>query len=293
MLDYLVPLASEVGRGVSAAMGSSAQLRKLREFGGEVPTLLADAFAATLGQNLTAAEQHYVTEIERLRAQLEADTSVLEVQDFGAGNGRKSTSPAGQRRGHTQRIEVGKYCRDTSRRPVSGVLLLKLLRALRPTTVLELGTSVGISAAYQAAALTINGTGTLYTLEGATSVAKIARNNLQKLHLEQYAHVIEGRFAETLEPTLGQIGPVDFAFIDGHHDYAATLRYFEQIKSELRIPAVVMLDDISWSQGMALAWRKIASDSRVGLILDLYSIGLCVLDNSAEKRVLRLALPRT
>jgi predicted O-methyltransferase YrrM len=51
--------------------------------------------------------------------------------------------------------------------------LFKLVRTLQPATIVELGTCIGISAAYQAAAQQINHRGRIVTLEGSSTRAAL------------------------------------------------------------------------------------------------------------------------
>jgi predicted O-methyltransferase YrrM len=142
-----------------------------------------------------------------------------------------------------------------------------------------MGTAVGISAAYQTAALRLNGHGALVTLEGATSLAEIARNNFQQLGLDT-VEVVVGRFHDTLPVVLTNRRPVDYVFVDGHHDDQTTLAYFEHILPFLAETALLVFDDIAWSEGMKRAWATIARDKRVGVAVDLGAVGLCVIDNA-------------
>lgn len=289
MLEYVVPIASELERRVSEVFGVSRQLGQLRSMKNPQGAVLGSVIEATLEHKVTDAEISYVAKIEALRSKMEASSDELKIRDFGSGADGHKRSESEQ--GRFQRVGLGKYCRDTSRRPVTGLLLMKLLCALKPQTAIELGTSVGISAAYQGAALAINRHGKLFTLEGAESVAAVAASNLHYLGLVERTEVIVGRFADTLPELLQRIGPIDYAFIDGHHDYDATLRYFRQIKPSLSASAVVMFDDIAWSSGMAAAWKKIVADPDTGILVDMFSMGLCTLNG--PKQVVRIALPRS
>jgi predicted O-methyltransferase YrrM len=142
-----------------------------------------------------------------------------------------------------------------------------------------MGTAVGISTAYQTAALKLNGHGALVTLEGAASLADIARNNFQQLGLDA-AEVVVGKFHDTLPMVLTDRRPVDYVLIDGDHDGQTTLGYFEQILPFLAETALLVFDDIAWSEGMKRAWTAIAGDKRVSVAVDLGNVGLCVIDNS-------------
>ena len=289
MLSSLVPIASELERRVVGNFSNSSQLARLESKGGRSGAVLAELLRATIDRRTTPIEAQYVRSIEELRGSLEQRTEVLEIQDFGAADGQADGQ--GSQQGRVVHLELGKFCRRTSRRPATGLLLMKLLEAFRPETVLEFGTSVGISAAYQTAALQINGRGKLYTLEGAQAVATVAAANLRTLGLLERAEIVVGRFVDTLPGVLQRIGSIDFAFIDGHHDYTATLELFKQIKPQLSQEAVVVFDDVSWSPGMAAAWKKVQADPEVGTVVDLFSMGLCIMHE--PKQLFRIALPKS
>jgi predicted O-methyltransferase YrrM len=90
----------------------------------------------------------------------------------------------------------------------------------------------------------------------------LARENFQALGLENVT-VVSGKFQDTLYRALNEHHPIDFAFIDGHHDEKATITYFKQIQLHLRKESVVIFDDISWSKGMRNAWKKIRENDKV------------------------------
>jgi predicted O-methyltransferase YrrM len=151
---------------------------------------------------------------------------------------------------------IGEVCKVASKPPVWAEVLFRLVRARRPANCVEMGTCMGISASYIASALKLNGQGRLVTLEGAAAFAEVARANLSSLGLEN-ATVHVGRFADTLPPTLRDLQPVEFLFVDGHHDRDATLDYFAQARPHLAGTSTVVFDDIEWSEGMREAWTQI------------------------------------
>ena len=65
--------------------------------------------------------------------------------------------------------------------------------------------------------MALAGDGALVTLEGADSLAAIARRNLERLGRSN-VRVVIGRFEDTLAGVLRELGTLDYAFIDGHHD---------------------------------------------------------------------------
>jgi predicted O-methyltransferase YrrM len=70
---------------------------------------------------------------------------------------------------------------------------MKLLRAIQPAVRLKLGVCLGISVAYQAAALALNGKGRLISIEGSASRAAKARETLQLAGLD-HSEVVRGEF---------------------------------------------------------------------------------------------------
>jgi predicted O-methyltransferase YrrM len=157
-----------------------------------------------------------------------------------------------------------------------------LVYHFKPRSCVELGSCLGLSAAYQATALKINNAGFLSTLEGSTEFSKIASETLAFCSVESFAKVISGPFHTTLPLLLNRIDPIDYAFIDGHHDCDATLKYFDLFKSHSSQNALFVFDDISWSDGMKAAWEKISRDPAVETAIDLKKVGICILGTESH-----------
>lgn len=173
-------------------------------------------------------------------------------------------------------VTVSEAC-AVSKSPRQAALLAAIVRAFSPRHAIELGTNVGISSAYIASAME----GTLVTLEGSTCRHKLARELHVNLGLTNVEYVT-GMFADTLRTALDQMPEVDFAFIDGHHEYQATLDYSESIIGRAKPGAVFVFDDIRWSPGMHAAWSRLKADPRFGLVVDFWSMGVGVLRTGNE-----------
>ena len=104
-------------------------------------------------------------------------------------------------------------------------------------------TSLGITASYQAAALTLNQLGRLITLEGDKTMASLACKHFQLLGLSNTS-VVVGRFQNTLNRVLNEYGPIDYVFVDADKDGKTVLQYFDQIYPFLSRRAVIFFDDI-------------------------------------------------
>ena len=171
-------------------------------------------------------------------------------------------------------VTIEAACR-VSKDASDAVLLHLLVAAFEPRVALELGTNVGISSAYQAAALAHSGPGRLVTLESSPYRQRIAREMHARLGLLNVDYRM-GLFTESLAPALNEFDPVDYAFIDGDHQYQPTLDYFDAIWSHSAEGAVFVFDDIRWSEGMTRAWKEIRHDPRLTVVADLNSMGVCL-----------------
>jgi len=276
-----------LGRFAWAIGRNPSELKRLGKEGAPAARALARALAASAAGTLGPAEAVWADRIESLRRALSSSSRVLSLEDWGAVAPGKS---AGGGSGPLiVKRRVSEICRVSSSRPRRARLLFRLARELQPRVCLELGTSLGLSSAYLAAALEMNGEGGLTTLEGAGEVAGLARENLSRLGLERRATVAVGRFQDRLPGLLEESGPIDFAFIDGHHAEGPTLEYFEVLLPRLASSACLVFDDISWSEGMRRAWGRIAADPRIGIAVDLFTMGIVLMVPASSPRCYRIA----
>lgn len=246
--------------------------------------LLAASAQAALTGALTLEERSLVQRIEQLRAELDNSTEQVTRLDFGAGlrEGAGSRSSQEQAAGVEVHDQVSRISRASSKSGIWALFLLKLVRALRPQRCLELGTALGLSGAYQAGALQLNGQGSFTSLEGSEELAKLARRNWERLGVAD-ARVVVGQFADTLGSALSS-GGVDYVFVDGHHDEHATLNYFERLLPALASPACLVFDDIKWSSGMQRAWDAISRDPRSKISVDFGALGVVIVGDALSKR---------
>jgi predicted O-methyltransferase YrrM len=152
-----------------------------------------------------------------------------------------------------------------------GKLLYHLVCYTKPKTILELGTSVGISTAYIASA---NSLLKLITIEGSVNLIELAKQNHEQLGLSNICYEA-GNFDKVLPSVLKNNGTFDFIFFDGNHTQAATLKYFYTCIEYATENSVFVFDDIYWSSEMRDAWIKIKSEPRVTLTVDLFQFGIC------------------
>jgi predicted O-methyltransferase YrrM len=170
------------------------------------------------------------------------------------------------------------FVRWMSIAPVWGRFLMRTVRELSPRSCLELGTGFGISGAYQAAALELNGAGTLTTVERDAGLAKVAGEGFSRLGLGGRVKVELGLELDFLRGALERMAPIDYAFLDADHTAEGTLAHFAILLPHLHEGAIVVLDDINWSDEMRRAWKSIAGNDRVAWTLKLRRVGIIVVE---------------
>lgn len=123
--------------------------------------------------------------------------------------------------------------------PDAGRFLYMLTRASKSGTVVEFGTSFGISTIYMAAAIRDRGEGKLITTELSAGKAQKARDNLREAGLLDLVNLREGDALETLrDVTLG----VTFLFLDGWKKLY--LPVLKRLEPALEPGALVVADDL-------------------------------------------------
>jgi len=259
------------------------KLSQLRNIKKPTAEKIANAIRDTLKNDLDPDEKKWIDKIEEKRNALNSSTTKISITDFGARNQNLALSKDEMYQGVTKDTTIGETCQNASKPYFWLLLLFKLIREFKPSNSVELGTCLGISGAYQASAQKLNKRGRLITLEGAKSLASLAEKNFQQLGLDN-AQVVSGRFQDNLDIVLTENKPIDYAFIDGHHDEKATLSYFEKFIPHLSKNSIIVFDDISWSDGMRHAWSNIKKNKVVKISLDLGVIGICVLDENIDEK---------
>lgn len=207
--------------------------------------------------------------IEGLRQQLLKSHTELQIIDLGAGS----------RTADSNTRTIGSIARSALKPAKYGQLLFRLANYMHAQTIMEVGTSLGITTAYLACS---NSRAKVFTLEGVPDIVKTAQQHFEQLGL-QNIRLIAGNFDETIPIALPQIGTIDMAYLDGNHRLEPTLRYFDQIFPFLHPKSLVIFDDIHWSAEMEEAWEAIKADPRVTLTIDLFFIGLVFFDKAFKQ----------
>jgi predicted O-methyltransferase YrrM len=201
-----------------------------------------------------------VCKIETIRKRLISGTGSIEITDFGSG----SESKKGKFRSVS---EIATYSSVPER---YGKLLAGLSAEFGNKTIIEFGTSFGISTMYMA---TANPEAIVYTIEGCKAVSEIAKDNFVEAGLTNIK-ILTGQFEKVL-PELEEmkIKP-GLVFIDGNHRREPTVSYFKRMVELSDKESVIVVDDIYYSREMGEAWEEIKHHDKVSFTIDIFRMGL-------------------
>ena len=247
-----------------------------------------------VGMVMSDKNTYYVwDEIEEIRQEMLKDTRELEFVDYGSG-GPLPTSPSKGRSANMRRVcdiakgslarrkeaqllarLVGWLGRPLLTSPSRGGIGDEASEDRKGLTIVELGTSLGVTTAYLAA---MDSRNKVVTYEGCPAVAEVARANWEKLGLSNIACVVGEITVDSLQLAVDRLSGIDVAFIDANHTCEATLTYFNALASRVHEKSVVVVDDIHYNEDMEKAWKAICADERVTTTMDLYRMGLVFFD---------------
>ena len=125
----------------------------------------------------------------------------------------------------------------------TGMLLYMLARGCRARTIIEFGTSFGVSTLHLAAALRDNGGGRLITTEFEPSKVARARSNLTAGGLIDLVEIREGDALETLSADVPEV--IDLLLLDGAK--ALYPEILGLLESRLRSGAFIVADNADHS----------------------------------------------
>jgi predicted O-methyltransferase YrrM len=197
--------------------------------------------------------------LENLRGEMLSRKDKILVSDFGAGKNR----PAERK--------ISEIAAKSLISPEKLRFLFKTIDFFKPETILELGTSFGLSTLTMQKAAPASSK--IYTAEGCPNTAEVAKKNFEKYDACNIQTFV-GNLDETLRELSEKENTWDFVFLDANHQKTALLSYFEIIYPRLNENSVLLIDDIYWSPDMKAAFDILTADSRVKISMDFYHFGL-------------------
>jgi predicted O-methyltransferase YrrM len=224
-------------------------------------------------QNVLENNRQYYTFfiVEGLRKKLLNNHSKLNITDYGAGSMIDNSS-------NRTISQLAKNAAISSR---LGQTLFNIVRISKPRSILELGTSLGISTLYQAGAAPL---AKFITIEGCPETARVAANNLRNLGMNTI-EVKTGSFEAKLPESLQQLKSLDLLYIDGDHKKNRTLSYYNTCLPYANDYSVFIIADIHWSSEMEQVWETIKGHPEVSISIDLFDFGVLLFRKENQKKI--------
>lgn len=207
--------------------------------------------------------------LKQYRNSLIENKNFIEVTDFGAGS----------RIFKSNKRQISKIAKTAGISSKRAKLLFRVVNYFQPTTILEIGTSLGLATS----ALSLgNVSAKIITLEGCSSTMSIAKNQCQLQNLKNI-EFINTKFENYFQNYQSSIINYELIYFDGNHSKKATLEYFELLLPTITNDTVWIFDDIHWSKDMEEAWETIKNHPKVKVTIDTFQWGFVFFRAEQEK----------
>ena len=198
--------------------------------------------------------------IEAKRKLLQQLKQVLDVLDLGAGSSS----------GNKNQRSVSSIAKRAAKPSRFARLFYRIICYYNIDSVLELGTSLGLTTRYLSIAEPRHG---VISIEGAPAIAHFTSKSLAEEGLLNTT-ILTGDFKDHLPGVLASMKGSKLVFFDGNHQYQPTLDYFQAALAVIDDADILIFDDIHWSREMEKAWSEIRNNEKVSCTIDLFFIGI-------------------
>jgi predicted O-methyltransferase YrrM len=207
--------------------------------------------------------------LKKYRKSLLDNKNIIEVTDFGAGS----------RVFKSNKRQISKIAKTAGISSKRAQLLFRVVNYFQPTTILEIGTSLGLATT----ALSLgNRKAKITTLEGCSSTIATAKSQLENSKF-QNIEFINTKFEDYLQNSKLPTPNSQLIYFDGNHSKKATLNYFELLLPTITNKTVWIFDDIHWSKDMEEAWEIIKNHPKVKVTIDTFQWGFVFFRAAQEK----------
>ncbi len=214
-------------------------------------------------------------EVERTR--LQQDTRPLPVGGLGAG------SQFEQAEGNV----VRNILKSSSSQPWKGRTLFRICKWWQPDTILEFGSSLGISTAYLAFA---SQNTPLFAIDGNAGLLAIAQTVWKELQLSNI-QAVHSSFQQAWQQIPDLKNQRVLIYLDGDHQSDHVEQLLQDISLRCTRPFLVIIDDIRWSGDMTRGWQRWSANYG-GAWLHLFQAGIWIADDAFLEPLKMSLIPR-
>jgi len=210
-----------------------------------------------LSQKINLKNPHFKL-FKSYKTALLKDKNTLQITDFGAGskhfkdNVRKVS-------------DIAKYAGISS---AKAKLLIKIIDYFKPKSILEIGTSLGLSTFI----LSNQNKTKVITIEGCTKTQDKAKYYLSLFGINSITFY-NNQF-DAILPKITENQKFDLIYFDGNHKKDATLKYFNYCLNSINNETLFIFDDIHLNSEMYECWQEIIKNRLITVSIDTFYYGL-------------------
>lgn len=164
-------------------------------------------------------------------------------------------------------LDGAKLSRQKKIERKKATLLFRLVNRFHPKTILEIGTSWGISSLYLNAS---HSDVSQVCIEQDDVIADVAGRILKQTDIQ----IISGNFGSLPVKVFEKLKPIEFVLIHASRNDVLVEKVFGQVAPFLYSEAVVVIDGIRKNDARQQEWKRLSNFTGVTVSMDLYDIGL-------------------
>ena len=182
---------------------------------------------------------------------------------------------AGSKGADMQAREIRDIVRSAAVSPSVGRYLFRTVLYQKPGSILEVGTSLGISTLYLRMAARVS---PFITLESSAELALEARNNLSRMGCAD-VEVATGHLSTMIAKVLPRFALLDLAYWGRGQQPGAGYANFEACLEKAGPGSIFIVAEIHASDDMEACWTRMRAHPRVRASLDVFSLGFLFFDD--------------
>jgi predicted O-methyltransferase YrrM len=222
----------------------------------EIPDYVVGVFRYLIDQKVSSDDKKKIAHIEELRHGIidQARNMKIFYSPLPESSGTEASANLRPEPGELKEFDPHKVAYKASITKYWGTFLYLLAKGHQSRNMIELGSCAGISGSYLVSSPFCE---RFDTIEGSKDLARIAQHNIQSIYPGAKIHNM--LFDDALDIILPKLEyKYDLVWIDGHHEKVATIHYFQRLIPYLAENAIILFDDIYWSDDMKEAWEELS-----------------------------------
>ncbi len=255
-------------------LNQKKELERISKYDNSTLNDIVESISKVKSADFTDEDLQAFQSCENYRTELLRDETLISYEIFGSDKTAK----------------VKDICKNAASSKKWCEFLYFLSKKNNPSTILEIGTNLGISGCYALESIKKDSNARFITMEGLSQLCEIAGKQFATIVPSSKYDIKEGLFDLTFPQLLKEDVRFNLLFIDGNHKKEPTITYFMALKDKIKSPAIFVFDDINWSKEMREAWEVIKNDSDVNFAIDLYKQGIVIIDEQESEKNVQFSL---